>query len=99
MLDFAEAQRTRQRVNRSDRRTDGPPLFQPDVPIDPDPGQFGDFLAPQTGSATSSPGGKTNRFGVKFGAPRTKKVAELASAGVWHDFGSRMQVLAVLGYY
>jgi len=97
MLDFTEAQRSRQRVNCGDRRTDGPPLFQPDVPIDPDPGQFGDFLAPQAGSATSSPVGKTNRFGIKFGAPRTKKVAELASAGVWHGLVSRMQVLAVLG--
>ena len=66
MLDFTEAQRSRQRVNCGDRRTDGPPLFQPDVPIDPDPGQFGDFLAPQAGSATSSPVGKTNRFGVKL---------------------------------
>ena len=97
MLDFTEAQRSRQCVNRGDRRTDGPSLFQPDVPIDADPGQFGDFLAPQAGSSTSSPVGKANRFGVEFGAPRTKEVTELASAGVWHGLVSRMQVLTILG--
>src|SRR5450631_2693249 len=97
MLDFTEAQRSRQRVNCGDRRTDGPALFQADVPIDPDPGQFGDFLAPQAGSAPSSSVGKTNRFGVEFGAPRTKKVAELTSARVSHGLVPRVQVLTVLG--
>jgi hypothetical protein len=63
---------------------DGSPLFQTDVPIYADPGQFGDFLAPEAGRSTSSPVGKTNRFWVEFGAPRTKKITELASAGVWH---------------
>ena len=97
MLDFTEAQRTRQCVNRRDRRTDCPPLFQPDVPIYADPGQFGDFLAPEAGSATSSPVGKTDRFGVEFGAPRTKEVTELTPTRVWHGLVSRMEVLTVLG--
>jgi hypothetical protein len=97
VLDFTEAQRTRQCVNRGDRRTDGPALFQPDIPIYADPGEFGDFLAPEAGSATSSSVGKADRFGVEFGAPRTKEVAELAAAGVWHGLVSRMEVLTVLG--
>jgi hypothetical protein len=97
MLDFTEAQRTRQCVNRGDRRTDGPPLFQPDIPIYADAGQFGDLLAPQAGSATTSPVGKTDRFGVEFGAPRTKEVTELASTGVRHGLVFQMQVLTVLG--
>ena len=96
VLDLAEAQGSCQCIDRRDRRADGAPLFEANVPVDADPGQFGDFLAPEAGSATSSPVGKADRFGVEFGASRTKEVTELASIGAWHGFFPNA-VLAVLG--
>jgi hypothetical protein len=97
MLDFAEAQRTRKGVDRRDRRTDGPPLFQPDVPIDANAGQFSNFLAPKAGSATPPPVRKTDRFGIELGA-----AANGGSCRTRFDWGltlalSRLQVLTVLG--
>jgi hypothetical protein len=57
-------------------------LFQPDVPVHADAREFGDFLAPQAGSAAPSAIGKAGRLRIELGAPRTKKITELASAGV-----------------
>jgi hypothetical protein len=64
MLRLAEAQRARQRVDGGDRRTDGASLFQPDIPIDADPREFGHLLAPQTRGSTPPPGWKADRLGA-----------------------------------
>jgi hypothetical protein len=52
MLDFAESERAGQRIDRGDRRIDRPTLFEPDVPVDSDAREFGNFLAPETDRAT-----------------------------------------------
>jgi hypothetical protein len=55
MLDLAELQRTGQRIDRGDRWADRAALFQADVPVDADAGEFGHFLAPKSGRASPAP--------------------------------------------
>ena len=84
MLDFTEAQRSRQRVNCGDRRTDGPALFQPDVPIDADSGEFGDLLTPQAWGSAPSHIRKPDGLRTQPLAPRSQEIAEFAALRVCH---------------
>jgi hypothetical protein len=62
MLRLAEAQRPRQRIDGGDGRIDGASLFQPDIPVDADPREFGHLLAPQARGPTPPPSCKANRL-------------------------------------
>src|SRR5712675_1279956 len=63
MFRLAEPQRASQSIDGGDRRADGPSLFQPDVPIDTDAGEFGHLLTPEAGGAPPPPAWKTNALG------------------------------------
>ena len=63
MLRLAEPQRASQSIDGGDRRADGPSLFQPDVPVDTNAGEFGHLLAPQAGGAPPPPAWKADGLG------------------------------------
>ena len=92
VLGLAQPQRARQRVDGGERRVDGAALFQPDVPVDADAGELGDFFAAQAGRAPPACRQGGRPFGPQPLPARAEEVAEFAAACVawWYSSNPRI---------
>ncbi|MGY3118306.1 hypothetical protein ACVWXQ_002243 [Bradyrhizobium sp. S3.14.4] len=97
MLGLAQPQRTGERIDGGDRRADGAPLLETDVPVDTDAGELGDLLAAQARGAPAAARGKTDRLRRQLFAAGPQEVAEFDAARVGHDVALRWRAFVILG--
>src|SRR5262245_22592014 len=78
VLGLAESQRARKRIDSRGRRADAAALLEPDVPVDADASELGDFLAPQARRAPPAARRQAHDLGAQFFPARAQEIAQFA---------------------